>query len=112
MAKWVLGLLALGAFAMALTSHFRERALVTAERQRIEAQNEAERQRPDGPRVIEVSPQVWLLQAQAMRRGEVWFFLTPVAWAVLGAAMGLAAAIAFGLALRKRRKASPPNARS
>ena len=105
MAKWVLVALAVGMFVFAVLAYVRGESLVAAERQRIAADNAARQREATGPVLLEVDPDVGKLQADAFLRGELWFLVTPVAWAVFGAVF-LAAAAAVALLLRKRRPAA------
>jgi len=105
MAKWIMAALAGVMFCMAIVEHLREGALVSAERQRMAASNAARQQRSTGgPVWIEIEPDRGKLLADAFLRGEVWFLLTPLAWAVLGGVALAGAGIAVGVSRRRRKK--------
>lgn len=104
MAKCILVVLAVVMLVFAGLAHFREKALVSAERERMAANNAARQRQPGGSGFIEINPDVGTLQAEAFLGGEVWFILPPLGWLALGAFFLVAAAL-VALLFRKPRAA-------
>ena len=111
MAKWILAVVAVVMFAFAGLVHFRGEGFVSAERERMAADNAAREQQPGGSGFIEINPDVGKLQADAFLRGEVWFVLPSLGWLALGAVFLVAAAL-VALLFRKRKAADEAPAAS
>ena len=109
MAKWILGILAVVMFAMALTCHLRGKAIEKADRDRIAVDNAARAQRQQqtaGPLLIEVALDMGKLQAEAVERGEVWFILPPITWVAVGGLFAVGTAVAVWMSRRTKRPTS------